>query len=61
MTSTQKLMRHANIATTAKYGDAPMESWRKHNSVVVRRALGKMQFGGKPQLWPAPKRASEAL
>ena len=36
----QKLMRHADIATTAKYGDALMESKRKHNSIVVRRALG---------------------
>jgi integrase len=36
----QKLMRHADIATTAKYGDALMESKRKHNSMVVRRALG---------------------
>jgi integrase len=36
----QKLMRHADITTTAKYGDALMESKRKHNSIVVRRALG---------------------
>ncbi len=36
----QKLMRHADISTTAKYGDALMESKRKHNSIVVRRALG---------------------
>lgn len=36
----QKLMRHADITTTAKYGDALMESKRKHNSVVARRALG---------------------
>lgn len=35
----QKLMRHADISTTAKYGDALMESKRKHNSIVVRRAL----------------------
>ncbi len=38
----QKLMRHADISTTAKYGDALMESKRKHNSVVVRRALGNV-------------------
>jgi len=37
----QKLMRHADISTTAKYGDALMESKRKHNSIVARRALGK--------------------
>ncbi|MFZ0745833.1 MAG: tyrosine-type recombinase/integrase [Terracidiphilus sp.] len=37
----QKLMRHSDISTTAKYGDALMESKRKHNSVVARRALGK--------------------
>jgi integrase len=36
----QKLMRHSDISTTAKYGDALMESKRKHNSVVARRALG---------------------
>lgn len=36
----QKLMRHADISTTAKYGDALMESKRKHNTIVVRRALG---------------------
>ena len=36
----QKLMRHSDITTTAKYGDALMESKRKHNSVVARRALG---------------------
>ena len=36
----QKLMRHADIATTGRYGDALMESKRKHNSIVVRRALG---------------------
>ena len=36
----QKLMRHADITTTAKYGDALMESKRKHNSIVVRKALG---------------------
>jgi integrase len=35
----QKLMRHADITTTAKYGDALMESKRKHNSIVVRKAL----------------------
>jgi len=33
-------MRHADISTTAKYGDALMESKRKHNSIMVRRALG---------------------
>lgn len=36
----QELMRHADISTMAKYGDALMESKRKHNSVVARRALG---------------------
>jgi integrase len=36
----QKLMRHSDITTTAKYGDALMESKRKHNSIVARRALG---------------------
>ena len=36
----QKLTRHADISTTARYGDALMESKRKHNSIVVRRALG---------------------
>ena len=36
----QKLMRHADITITAKYGDALMESKRKHNSIVARRALG---------------------
>jgi len=36
----QKLMRHADISTTAKYGDALMESKRKHNLIVVRGALG---------------------
>jgi integrase len=36
----QKLMQHVDIATTAKYGDALMESKRKHNSIVVRRTLG---------------------
>jgi site-specific recombinase XerD len=35
----QKLMWHADIATTAKYVDALRESKRKHNSIVVRRAL----------------------
>lgn len=36
----QKLMRHADISTTAKYGNALMEFKRKHNTIVVRRALG---------------------
>jgi integrase len=36
----QKLMRHAQIATTMKvYGDAVMESERSANSKVVQMAL----------------------
>lgn len=42
----QKLMRHADITTTGKYGDALMESKRKHNSLVARRALGNQQSDG---------------
>ncbi len=50
----QKLMRHSDISTTAKYGDALMESKRKHNSIVARRALGNEQFGGICSQTPAP-------
>jgi hypothetical protein len=38
----QKLMRHAQIATTMKvYGDAMMESKRTANSKVVERYFGR--------------------
>jgi len=50
----QKLMRHADIATTAKHGDALMESKRKHNSIVVRRALGNECSEGNRSRRPAP-------
>jgi hypothetical protein len=33
-------MRHVDISTTARYGDALMEAKRKHKSIVVHRALG---------------------
>jgi hypothetical protein len=41
-------MRHADISTTAKYGGALMESKRKHNSIVVRRAFGKLIIRREP-------------
>jgi hypothetical protein len=33
-------MRHSDISTTAMHGDALMESKRKHNSIMFRKALG---------------------
>jgi len=36
----QKLMRHSDITTTAKYGNALRKPKRRYNSIMVRRALG---------------------
>ena len=50
----QKLMRHAQIATTMNtYGNAMMESKREANRKVVRMALG-------PTLGSKNERAAEA-
>ena len=36
----QKLMRHSDITTTAKYGDALRKPKRRYNLIMVRSALG---------------------
>jgi integrase len=43
----QKLMRHAQVATTTNvYGNAQIEEKRKANSNVVRMVLPTMAFHG---------------